>query len=278
VADRIALWKTRARSLERAGKQFRQKSPAAIHDLRVALRRVSATATALGRDGLAKRSRRMVSSLSDLRQIEVDRDLLARVRKLGWLPDDVAAGVDARWDALLREGARDAARRVPEDELERLGRKIGRLSKEKQRDLLARLDRALARAEKRLTPLPEEPSDRALHRYRLAVKEVRYVTEDLALAGRAGLGPEIEQKKKVQDALGRWNDLRLFRRHLLATRKDAERRGSVTFVLELDRLATALEPAVASARDDALRAASRAAPPPARSRPQRAPAPASNVV
>lgn len=278
MPERIALWKTRARSLERAGKQYRQKSPEAIHDLRVALRRVSATATALGRDGLAKRSRRMVSSLSDLRQIEVDRDLLARVRKLGWLPDDVAAGVDARWDALLREGARDAARHVPEGELERLRRKIGRLSKEKHRDLVARLDRALARAEKRLTPLPEKPSDRALHRYRLAVKEARYVTEDLALAGRAGLGPEIEQKKKVQDALGRWNDLRLFHRHLLATRKEAERRGSVTFVVELDRLATALEPAVASAREDALRAASRATPPPARSRPQRAPAPASNVV
>ncbi|MDQ2870410.1 MAG: CHAD domain-containing protein [Acidobacteriota bacterium] len=277
MPERIALWKTRARSLERAGKQFRQKSPEGIHDLRVALRRVSATATALGRDGLAKRSRRMVSSLSDLRQIEVDRDLLARVRKLGWLPDDVAAGVDARWDALLRDGARDAARRVPEDELERLRRKVGRLSKEKQRDLVARLDRALERAEKRLTPLPEKPSDRALHRYRLAVKEARYVTEDLALAGRAGLGPEIERKKKVQDVLGRWNDLRLFRRHLLATRKDAERRGAVTFVLELDRLATALEPAVASARDDALRAAARPAAPPASSRPQRAPGPASNA-
>ncbi|MFN2633046.1 MAG: CHAD domain-containing protein [Thermoanaerobaculia bacterium] len=276
MPERIALWKTRARSLERAGKQFRQKSPEAIHDLRVALRRVSATATALGRDGLAKRSRRIVSSLSDLRQIEVDRDLLARVRKLGWLPDDVAAGVDARWDALLREGARDAARRVPEDELERLRRKLGRLSKEKQRDLMPRLDRALEKAEKRLTPLPEMPTDRALHRYRLAVKEARYVTEDLALAGRAGLGPEIEQRKQVQDALGRWNDLRLFRRHLLATRKEAERRGAVTFVLELDRLAAALEPAVASARDDALRAASLPTPP-ARSRPQRAPAPASNV-
>ncbi|MEP6767365.1 MAG: CHAD domain-containing protein [Acidobacteriota bacterium] len=278
MTERIALWKTRARSLERAEKQFRQKSPEAIHDLRVALRRVSATATALGRDKLAKRSRRFVSSLSDLRQIEVDRGLLARVRKLGWLPDDVAAGVDARWDAVLREGARDAARRVPEDELDRLRRKVGRLSREKQRDLLVRLDHARDRAEKRLAPLPETASDRALHRYRLAVKEARYVAEDLALAGRAGLGPEIEQKKKVQDALGRWNDLRLFRGHLLATREDAERRGSVTFVLELDRLATALEPAVASAREEALRAASEPVPAASRSRPHRAPAPASNVV
>ena len=126
--------------------------------------------------------------------------------------------------------------------------------------------------------MPEKPTDRALHRYRLAVKEARYVAEDLALAGRSGLGPEIEQRKKIQDALGRWNDLRLFRRHLIATRKDAGRRGAVTFVLELDRLATALEPAVASAREEALRATSEPVPAAVRSSPRRAPAPASNVV
>lgn len=217
-------------------------------------------------------------SLSDLRQIEVDRGLLARVRKIGWVPDDVATAVDARWDALLREGARVAARRVPGDELERLRRKLARLSRKKQRDVLARLEDARDRAEKRLSPLPEKSSDRALHRYRLAVKEARYLTEDLALAGRPGLEGEIECKKKIQDALGRWNDVRLFRRHVLSMRKDAERRGSVTFVRELDRLAAALEPAVQSARTDALRLTSERWPAAAtaRARPQRAPVSTAN--
>jgi CHAD domain-containing protein len=64
VAQRSPLWKKKARLLEKAEKQFREKSPEGIHDLRVALRRVSATATALGRDKLAKQSRRLVRSLS----------------------------------------------------------------------------------------------------------------------------------------------------------------------------------------------------------------------
>jgi CHAD domain-containing protein len=269
VADRTPLWKKKARLLGKADKEFRQKSPEGIHDLRVALRRVSATATALGRDKIAKQSKRLVRSLSDLRQIEVDRRLLARARELGWLPEEVAAGVDARWDALLRDGEKTAARRVPDDEVGRLRRKLSRLSRKKQEDLLVRLEEAHRRADETLSSMPREENDESLHRYRLAVKEARYLTEDLALAGRSGLEAEIERKKRIQDALGRWNDLRLFRRDLIATREDAELRGAVTFALELDRLIAALGPAVLSARREALRVArgrSRGAAPPSRRR------------
>lgn len=126
------LWKKREKSLQKAGKRFREKSPEAVHDLRVALRRVSATADALGRGKLAKRSKKLVRSLSDLRQIEVDRQLLARVRELGWLPEEVAAGVDARWDALLKDGEKAAAKRLPEDEVRRVRRTLMRLSKKKK--------------------------------------------------------------------------------------------------------------------------------------------------
>jgi len=220
----------------------------------VALRRVSATASALGRDKIARKSRKLVRSLSDLRQIEVDRRILARIRDLGWLPEQVAAGVDARWDAQLRDGEK-AARRVPDDELGNLRRKLARMSREKQENLLARLEKAHRKAEEGLGGLSADSNDASLHRYRLAVKEARYLTEDLALAGRPGLEKDIERKKRIQDALGRWNDLRLFRRALLSTRDEAERRGAVTFVLELDRLVAALESAVLSARKEALRVA-----------------------
>jgi CHAD domain-containing protein len=255
VAQRVPLWKTKARLLEKAEKQFREKSPDGIHDLRVALRRVSATASALGRGKLARQSKKLVRSLSDLRQIEVDRQLLARIRKLGWLPEEVAAGVDARWDAILRDGEKAAARRVPDDELGDLRRKLGRLSRKRQEDLLARLEKAQRKAEQGLARIAADGNDESLHRYRLAVKEARYLAEDLVLAGQPGLEAEIERKKKIQDALGRWNDLRLFRHDLLSTRDDAERRGAVTFVLELDRLVAALEPAVLSARKEAVRVA-----------------------
>ncbi|MDQ6893238.1 MAG: CHAD domain-containing protein [Acidobacteriota bacterium] len=251
------LWKKKARSLAKASRELRKKSPDGIHDLRVALRRVVATASVLGPRKVAKKSKKLADSLSALRQIQVDRELLSRVRALGWLPEEVAFGVDARWDASLREGEKLAARRVPEAEIDRLERKLSRLSKKKP-DGLLRLEKARMQAEENASAPPEGKgarSDRSLHRYRLAVKKARYLTEDLALAGRAGLEAEIEEKKRVQDALGRWNDLRLFRKNLRSARREAERRGTVTYVQELDRLISALEPAVGAARENAVRVA-----------------------
>ncbi|HYK42795.1 MAG TPA: CHAD domain-containing protein [Thermoanaerobaculia bacterium] len=251
------LWKKKARSLAKASRELRKKSPDGIHDLRVALRRVGATASVLGPRKIAKKSRKLADSLSDLRQIQVDRELLSRVRQLGWLPEEVAFGVDARWGASLREGEKLAARRVPESEIDRLERKLSRLSKKKP-DVLPRLEKARRQADENVASPPEGKgarSDRSLHRYRLAVKKARYLTEDLALAGRAGLEAEIEEKKRVQDALGRWNDLRLFRKNLRSARREAERRGTVTYVSELDRLISALEPAVGAARENAVRVA-----------------------
>jgi CHAD domain-containing protein len=253
------LWKKKARSLAKASRELRKKSPAGIHDLRVALRRVVATASVLGPRKVAKKSKKLADSLSDLRQIQVDRELLSRVRELGWLPEEVAFGVDARWDASLREGEKLAARRVPEAEIDRLGRKLSRLSKKKPNGLL-RLEKARMQAEENASAPPEGHGDRSLHRYRLAVKKARYLTEDLALAGRAGLEAEIEEKKRVQDALGRWNDLRLFRKNLRSARREAERRGTITYVQELDRLISALEPAVGAARENAVRVAAARAP------------------
>jgi CHAD domain-containing protein len=248
------LWKKKARSLAKASREMRKKSPDGIHDLRVALRRVVATASVLGPRKVAKKSKKLADSLSDLRQIQVDRELLSRVRELGWLPEEVAFGVDARWDASLREGEKLAARRVPEAEIDRLERKLSRLSKKKP-DGLLRLEKARLQAEESASVPPEGHGDRSLHRYRLAVKKARYLTEDLALAGRGGLEAEIEEKKLVQDALGRWNDLRLFRKNLRSARREAERRGTVTYVQELDRLISALEPAVGAARENAVRVA-----------------------
>ena len=247
------LWKTKARSLARASRELREKSPDGIHDLRVALRRVLATASVLGPRKVAKKSRKLADSLSDLRQIQVDRELLSRIRELGWIPEEVAFGVDARWDANLRDGEKAAARRVPEAEIDRLERKLARLSKKKPEDL-ERLEEAKKRAEENVAA-PPAGGDRSLHKYRLAVKRARYLTEDLALAGRGGLEAEIAEKKRIQDALGRWNDLRLFRKNLRSARRDAERRGTVTYVQELDRLISALEPAVDSARANAVRVA-----------------------
>ena len=258
VAERSRLWAEKTRSLERAGEQFQTRSPDGIHDLRVALRRISATANAVGRVKLARKSQKLVRSLSELRQLEVDRRLLGRVRELGLLPPETAAGIELRWDERIAREAKDAARVLP-SELKSVRRKVSRLARRRQKGLTEILEEARRQAEKELASVPARSSDRSLHRYRIAVKRVRYVAEDLAATGRPGMKQKVARVKRLQDALGRWNDLRLFRLRLARTREEGERRGAVALVSELDRLLEALGPTLDSAKREAFEVARRIA-------------------
>jgi len=243
-----SIWRTKSRALARAQKDFRKGEPEGLHDLRVTLRRVSATAAALDRQKLAKKSSEVVRRLSRLRQLEVDRQLLGRVREMGLLSADVASGLEARWDALLRSGQKQASRAARKQRMHQIERSLKHLARGNDDEWLSRLRRERLRAEAKLGALPEPPSDRQLHRYRLAVKKARYLAEDLTLAGMPEMSRAVATEKKIQDAIGRWNDLRLFRKRLLETREDAEKRGAVTLVRELDRLVAALEQTVHDAR------------------------------
>ncbi|HKF45400.1 MAG TPA: CHAD domain-containing protein, partial [Thermoanaerobaculia bacterium] len=93
--------------------------------------------------------------------------------------------------------------------------------------------------------------------FRIAVKRARYLAEDLAASGMPGLENRIARERELQDALGRWNDLLLFRRRLQAIRSDAEERGAVTLAGELDPVIAALEGTLASARREVFAAANR---------------------
>jgi CHAD domain-containing protein len=259
MPDGDAIWKKKSRALERAYKDFRKGAPEGLHDLRVALRRVSATAAALDRQKLAKQSGDVVRRLSRLRQLEVDRQLLGRVREMGLLSADVASGLEARWDALLRTDQKGATRAARKGRVHRIERELDRLARRKDADLLDRLQRERQRAEAALRSLPEPPSERQLHRYRLAVKKARYLAEDLTLAGMPEMSRAVETEKKIQDSLGRWNDLRLFRKRLADTRQEGEKRGAVTLVRELDHLIAALERTVKDARRQAEATARRKA-------------------
>lgn len=68
----------------------------------------------------------------------------------------------------------------------------------------APLDRALEKARRRLTRAMESNSDQAWHRFRIAVKEVRYVAE--ANPGAPGSSVAIETCKPLQTQLGDWHD------------------------------------------------------------------------
>jgi CHAD domain-containing protein len=251
------LWSLRARSLSKARKALLGEGPEGLHDFRVALRRAEATAAALGKKKIERRARSLVRSLSPLRQLEVDRHLLSRLRELGHLSENVAAGLDARWSADYSEGLEEAARVARSKKERRLERRLRRLARNDGDDATLRLELERRRIERRLLPPGEEATDRRLHRYRIAVKRARYLAEDLAACGVSGLESRIAREKELQDALGRWNDIHLFRERLKETREESEARGSVALVLELDHLIAALEGTVASARREALAVAGR---------------------
>src|SRR5271154_1868825 len=93
-----ALWKLRARGLDEARRAVKRGDPEGLHDLRIALRRIGVTASALGRERVARRARVLARSLSRSRQLEVDRRLLERVGRLGLLSPDAVTALAARWE------------------------------------------------------------------------------------------------------------------------------------------------------------------------------------
>jgi CHAD domain-containing protein len=251
------LWSLRARSLSKARKAFLRSEPEGLHDLRVALRRAEATAAALGKKKVERRARSLVRSLSPLRQLEVDRQLLSRLREMGPLPENVAAVLEARWGAEYTKRVEKAAHVARSGKRRLLERRLRRVARRSQDDIPFRLEIARRRLEGRLSPPPADATDKRLHRYRIAVKHARYLAEDLAACGVPGLESRIAREKELQNALGRWNDIHLFRERLKETREESEERGSIGLVLELDHLIAALEGTVAWARREALAIAGR---------------------
>ena len=251
------LWSLRARSLSKARKALVKEEPEGLHGFRVALRRAEATAAALGKKKVEREARSLVRSLSPLRQLEINRHLLSRLREMGHFSENAAAGLEAQWGAEYAEGVARAARDARRRRNRRFQKTLRRRARHPQDDAPFRLEIERRRVEGRLVPPPEDASDRRLHRYRIAVKRARYLAEDLAACGVPGLENRIAREKELQDALGRWNDVRLFREGLKKTREESEARGTVSLVLELDHLIAVLEGTVAAARREALAVAGR---------------------
>jgi len=176
---------------------------------------------------------------------------------MGHLPENVAAGLEARWGAEYAERAGKAARVARSGKSRRLELRLRRAARRAQDDIPLRLEIARRRLETRLSPPAEDATDKRLYRYRIAVKRARYLAEDLAACGVSGLEGRIARERELQEAFGRWNDIHLFRERLKETREESEYRGSVGLVLELDHLIAALEGTVAWARREALAVAGR---------------------
>lgn len=259
MPESVSLWKLRAASLERARKALKRGDPEGLHDLRVALRRLCATASALGKKRLARKSRAMARTLAPQRQLEVDRQLLARVGRLGFLSPDAVTALAARWEKLADRGDRGVARAADGRAIHGLVRSVGHLGRRKGGAAPDRIARARRRAEVALAHSLEGGNDHALHRYRLAIKRARYLAEDLSAFGLREWKTRAERERALQESFGRWNDLRMFCRRLADSRKEAEERGSVSLASELERLLAALEPTIAGVRAAAVEASRRTA-------------------
>ncbi|MEP6995638.1 MAG: CHAD domain-containing protein [Acidobacteriota bacterium] len=260
MRESVSLWKTKAHSLERARKALKRGDPEGLHDLRVALRRLDATARALQRRGVAKKAKSIVRSLSEQRQLEVDRELLTRIGRLGFLSPDAVTALAARWEKLAARGSRRVARAADGRPIHALHRSVARLTRKDAKTSVARLERARRRAQEALSQPLEGRDDRTLHRYRIAVKKARYLAEDLAALGVREWTSHVAREKKLQEALGRWNDLRMFCQRLAQSRDEAEERGAEQLAAELERLLASLEATVAAVRKSAVDASRLAAP------------------
>jgi len=257
VAELSSLWELRRRALLRARKKVRAGETEGVHDFRVALRRVSATARALGRRKVERRAKKIVRSLSSDRQLEVDRALLVRVRQLGLLSEDAATALEARWVSLAKDGAGQVDRVGREKRLRRLLRKLRALATHPEADTLERLLDDRANAQAALADAPAKTDDEALHRYRLLIKRARYLAEDLVELGRPEFEAFASRERSAQDVLGRWNDLRFFLERIERERKLAQWRGAVRLAAELDELVRALEGPLESLRREAMETAHR---------------------
>jgi triphosphatase len=246
------LWQLRRRELVRARKHLRAGDSEGLHDLRVALRRVAATAGALGRRKLEQRAKKIVRALSPDRQLEVDLQLLARVGKLGLLSADGVTALEARWKLPFVAGNSHAERASEDRRLRPLVRKLRRLAARPRADSVKRLLEERAQAEAELADTPEKGDDKSLHRFRLRVKRARYLAEDLAACGSIGFALPASREKSAQEILGRWNDLNLFLQRIDRERREAELRGAVRLAAELEELAGALQGPLAALRRDAM--------------------------
>ena len=257
MAESPSPWELRRRTLLRARKKVRAGEPDGVHDVRVALRRVSATARALGRRKVERRARKIVRSLSSDRQLEVDRALLVRVRQLGLLSEDAATALEVRWVSLSKDGTGGADRFGREKRVRRLLRKLRALAAHPEADTLERLLDERANAQAALADAPAKTDDEALHRYRLLIKRARYLAEDLVELGRPEFEAFASRERLAQDVLGRWNDMRFFVERIERERKLAQWRGAVRLAAEMDELVRALEGPLASLRREAMETAHR---------------------
>lgn len=251
------VWKARARALEEARQAVRRGNPGGVAALSRELRAVAATAAAVRRRRERRLARAIARSLARARRLAVERHLLDRIGRLGLLSPEAVAALSSRWEQQSRRGAERVARAADGRRTRRLRRRLARLARHESAQTLDRIVGAHRRAAGAAGRSLDGKDDRALARSFRAARRARSLAEDLAALGLPE-PPGAGRDRALEDRLSRWHDLRSFRRRLEKSREESEVRGAVGLAAEIERLLAVLEPALVSARAEAV-AASRPA-------------------
>jgi len=205
--------------------------PEAIHDLRVAARRLASALDvwrALLKRGARRRARRALRrlrrALGPVREAEVEAATLReRLENLPPAARDAATRLLASLERRIARGRPRAAERCAEDRIARIRRRIARAFARARTteggallpSVAARLHARARGARDAVRAAAADPRDETLHQARLAAKRCRYALERLAAAGppfdALTARARIEPLVAVQEALGRARDLAMLR-------------------------------------------------------------------
>lgn len=226
----------------------------ALHDFRVALRRLRSVLSAYRQSlqpSVKKRHRRRLRELGRAtgpgRDAQVAAAWVGRQREL--LDSDERAGLDWLHDRFeARRGAGvDEVRRLVDGELEPLARELeerlgvymrevrldGRSGRRSFGELVSEEgERALGRLVRQLGRVESVDDGEAIHRARLRAKRLRYLLEPLAPEMEAVV-PILGRLEGLQDLLGELNDAHLLEGELTRAVERAARQRSHTLLAEV---------------------------------------------
>jgi CHAD domain-containing protein len=263
VASNATLLKSRLGRFERAIDGIDDGDVKALHRTRVASRRLREIVPVLQLDRatakkLVRRLRKVTKRLGSVRELDV---LLLLIDELHVSRPMHAAALGRVAAAVTRtrnEARRKLRSQMPETELERLARKLGRAVEELDETAASSAIPAASRARALLWAVDARTANRAarlgaaveaagavylperLHAVRIAVKKLRYALELASELRGDKRTPALTTLKRVQALLGRLHDLQV----LIASIREAQAGlvpASVAVWRELDDLVTMLE-------------------------------------
>jgi CHAD domain-containing protein len=216
-----------------------EPDPDAVHDMRVAARRLRAALQLLG-DADLLALERQVKALQDalgaLRDVQVQRAWLADAAPAGNGARALADAIDAERPKLekkLRRAVRGWTGAIA-PALERTASGAAAKGRLGGKRLAKEVRRGLKRLRRRLDAAAADPAPRPAHRLRIAAKKVRYLSE-LVRAGRPEAAERVlEELVPLQERLGALHDadVRVERLADLAEAGPARARATARHLLE----------------------------------------------